>query len=319
MEMNRKAVSGITLTLLLISILIFNARSANSLVTTRTLNYETHHEQKGISLEEQLSMVYVLEDNDPDYSNPPFEDRLTIIDPSTHSKVMNVSQFNICETIGGWKLIAAVDEGQAVIISEIVPGRLLKYDAMGNEVFSIDRDIEAVDVSNDNRIYGLTDGTIYGDKVLILDTNGTILKEAPYGGVDIVVDDHSNSVWIVGADIKKLDKSLTFEFSIDPIAWCAVSVDFTGKGDVWVAERYYSGSTGRLLRISPDGNITKTIELDSAPCCLSVNRNDDSFWVALSGGSGGGLYKYNDDGEMVLKVESTNRWSVKVNQTDGSV
>jgi hypothetical protein len=271
-----------------------------------------------------ISAVYVLEDSDSNYTDPPFTDTLTIIDPVNHTKIQTLSKFNISETIGGYKIIAPSDNGTAVIMNELVPHKLLKYNEGGNEVFAKSLDLNSIDVSTDSNIYALTNGHIYGAKVLLLDSDGNQLSEAPYGGVDIVVDDDFNSVWIVGDTVKRLNKNLELQFSVtpNPITWTAVSVDFTDTGDAWVAERAYDHGTGanRLLKISmDDGSVLQTIDLgsDFTPTCLSVDRSHNNvFWVASPNG---GLHKFTDNGEEIDGIPGPESWSLKVNQDDGSV
>ena len=271
----------------------------------------------GICVAQPDEMVYIFEDNDPDYSNPPFEDTLSIINASTHEITNTISGFNIGETIGGQRAIATYTDGTC-IVAENVADRLSRWDAQGNCIFSIDMAIDAVDVSEEGYIYALTSsGTIYGKSTVILDGYGSIVKEAPFGGGDIVVDDKSNSVWIVGADIKRLNKDLTLQFSIDPIEWYAVSVDFDTNGDAWVAEREHldeSRSKNRLLKISPNGEIIQSIDLDSSPSCLSVDRKDDGIWVSTSEE----LYKFTSNGRKILEIDSGRGFSVKVDNSDRS-
>jgi len=267
-----------------------------------------------------LPMVYILENSDPDWTNPPFEDKLTIINPLTHTKVQTLSGFNFAQTVGGQRRIASSDNGQAVVICDKVAQHLLKYDVSGNLVFDLSRNIHSIDVAENSDIYALTTiNTIYGDKILLLNSEGAVLDEASFGGFDVAVDDNSNSVWIVGADIKRLNKELVEQFTVDPIGWVAVSVDFNSSGDAWVAEREHSqiqGSQNRLLKISKDnGSILETIDLSFSPFCLSVDRSDNSFWVASSNG----LLKYDQNGNELMQIETNDRWSVKVSQNDGSV
>ena len=271
---------------------------------------------KRLTTQSENKFVYVLDNNDPDYSNPPFNDTLFIINTSSHEVVNTISGFNTCETVGGWRVIAAYIDGTCVV-AEIVADRLSRWDAQGSCIFSIDMDIHAIDVSNDGYIYALTSGsgTIYGNTTVILDGYGNIIKEAPFGGIDIAVDDTSNSVWVVGADIKRLDKNLALLFSIDPIDWAAVSVDYTSDGKAWIAERYYYGERGRLICVSLGGDIIKEIELPNSPSCLSVDRTDDSIWVSTSGK----LYKFSSNGTKILEIDSGKGWSVKVDNSDRSV
>jgi hypothetical protein len=109
---------------------------------------------------------------------------------------------------------------------------MAKYTSSGYCVFSMNREMGAVDISGDGNIYALADSaTIFGEKVVKISQDGRIIKEASYGGVDIAVDDSSDSVWIAGADIKRLNRNLELQFSIDPIIWSVLSVDFTSGKD----------------------------------------------------------------------------------------
>ncbi len=263
-------------------------------------------------------MVYILEDNDPDIRNPPFEDRLTIINPADHTKVRTIAKFGICESIGAAKRLVAKDGGLECLIVDMVSNRLVKYDFTRDEVsVMMSRSMNSIYFSENGEIYGLTDGTIFGNKVLKMDQSGNIIKETSYGGFDIAVDDH-DSIWIVGANITRLNRNFNKQFSIDPVAWTALSVDFTSDGSAWICEGKHPevvGSKDRLLKISPNGDIVKTIDFTTRPLCVSVDRNDDSLWLAI----GNGLYKYDREGNLVKRVETQARWTVKVNQTDGSV
>ncbi len=266
-----------------------------------------HIEEK---TDQKMDFIYVLDNND----------RLSVINASSHEIVNTIDGLNINETIGGWRAIATYTDGTCIVAEFAArPMRLSRWDAQGKCIFSIEMDIYAVDVSENGYIYALNDpvGTIYGNTTVILDGYGNLIEEAPFGNVDIVVDDKFNSVWIVGADIKRMDKNLTLLFSIDPIEWSAVSVDFTTTGDAWVAERKHSDvpeSKNRLLKISPNGEIVQSIACDFYPSCLSVDRTDDSIWV-----SSNKLYKFSSNGTKILEIESGKGWSVKVDNGDRSV
>jgi hypothetical protein len=59
-------------------------------------------------------------------------------------------------------------------------------------------------------------------------------------------------------------------------------VDVSPDGSIWVAEREHpnvSGSTNRLLKISVNGQILKTVNLDWSPMCVRVDPSDGSLWV----------------------------------------
>jgi parallel beta-helix repeat protein len=299
---------------------VVNNETTGDTIVVRDGTYNENVDvNKRLTTQAENRFIYVLDNNDPDYSNPPFNDTFFIINARSHEIVNTISGFNICEGSGGWRALATYIDGTCVV-AENVASRLSRWDAQGNCIFSIDMNINAVDVSENGYIYALTDsGTIYGNTTVILDGYGNIIKEAPFGGIDIAIDDNSNSVWVVGANIKRLDKNLTLLFSIDPIDWAAGSVDYTSDGKAWIAEPYYGEERGRLICVSLEGDIIKEIELPNSPSCLSVDRTDDSIWVSTIFYPSGKLYKFSSNGTKILEIDSRKGWSVKVDNSDKSV
>lgn len=226
--------------------------------------------------------VWFLNDCDPDYQNIPFNDSLKLFQ-SDGSEIMSKSGFNICQQLSGTRLLAVTSNGDYCWLSENVGNKLSKIDKNGNLIKQIDKSIGAIDICSNGNIFALgTNGTIMGDSIYIFDSIGNVLKSAPYGGIDLVVDEAHNAVWIVGSDIKKLDLSLSLDFVIDPIAWTAMSVDFSTDGSVWVGEGEYVPGNGqdRILHISQTGIIIDSISLVSRPNCIRVNRKDGNIWIA---------------------------------------
>lgn len=193
--------------------------------------------------------------------------------------------------------------------------------------------------------YVLTsDNKIYGDGIVAIDSEGNIIKQSKeVQGFDIVVDPNANSLWLVGGDIKKCNMSLQIVQTIDPITWCAVSIDRGPDGSVRVVEREHidvSGSQNRLLRISSKGNILQNIPLnDLSPMCVRVNRTDGSVWVTGIRGRirkrlsfrqwppswrrtyqyiGPGTHKYSSGGKLLFEIKRGGH-SIDIDQSDGSV
>ncbi len=260
--------------------------------------------------------VLVIDDNDPDYENPPFDDTLYLV--GAKGKVIKtISGFNTCESVGAERTLALANDGSPVVC-ELAAHKMSKYDPDGNLVFSLDR-LDAVDISGNGDLYCLlSSGTIHGDSVLIIDpVSGEAKKRAEYGGIDLVVDDKNDSVWIVGANIKRLNRNLEEVFTIDPVAWCAVSVDYASDGSAWVAERglfLHGGSKDRLLNVSLDGKLLRRIDLGYCPFCVAVNRQNGDVWVAGTRG----LYKYNEKGKE-SRISRGGAFCVRVNPRDRSV
>jgi hypothetical protein len=244
--------------------------------------------------------VWVFHDEDSDYTNPPFGDTLEALD-ETGKSLFTRGGFNISQTIGGSRVIAAATpDGDAVLVCEDVARRLSKIDSKGETRFLIQRPISAVDVATDGTIFALEDytGTIYGQNVLRISPEGQVLGQAAQGGFDLAVDRENQAIFIVGADIKYLDFNLRRRWAIDPIAWSAVSVDVGRDGSAWVAERQHpqvSGSSNRLLRVSREGVVLRSIDLPYSPFCVRVDRKDGSVYVA-----GDQLYKYDADGTRMF-------------------
>jgi len=154
-------------------------------------------------------------------------------------------------------------------------------------LWRLDANIHSATVSRNGLVYALTStGTIYGDETVVINTNGEIKVRAKIGGFDLVLDEQRNVLWTVSSNIKKCDLDLNVLREVNIIGWCAVSVDLNSDGSIWVAERQHPNvktSQDRLLKISPDGVLLKTVTLDFSPMCLRVNPADGSLWVTGAG------------------------------------
>ena len=231
--------------------------------------------------------ILLLEDCDDDYKTPPFEDAVVIFD-SNAKPIRKVSNLNICETIGGSHALAASKDGEFFVLCEIVAKRLRAFRTeTGEPLWSLDGDFIAAVVAPDDEVYALSGRTIEGAEIKVIDRNGKIVRQAAIGGFDLVLDPERKAIWVVGGKITKCDLNLHSLVDLDPIPWCAVSVDVNPDGSVWIAEREHfqvARSTNRLLKISFDGRIVKSIYLDWSPVCVRVNHSDGSVWVTGSEG-----------------------------------
>ena len=227
--------------------------------------------------------VWYLNDCDPDYQIPPFNDSLKLYQPDG-TLLMSESNFNICQELSGIRRLAVTNDGENCWISENVSSKLSQINKNGDLIKQINKPIGAIDIHSNGNIFALGDnGSIYGDSIYIFDSSGNEINSAPFGGYDLVVDEAHNAVWIVGSDIKKLDLNLVLGFIIDPIEWSAMTVDFSNDGSVWVGEGMHSqipGSLDRILHISNNGNIIDSINMLWRPNCIRVNRKDNKIWIA---------------------------------------
>jgi len=226
--------------------------------------------------------VLVLEDSDSDFRTPPFEDAV-IMFGSNGKPVRKVGDLNICETVGGCRSLSVAEDGRFFTVCENVGNKLTAYQLKtGEQLWSLKGGFTCATMSQNGMVYALTSpGPIYGEQTLVID-GGRIARQASVGGFDLAVDANRNVLWLVGNKIKKCDLELRVLLEVNPIRWCAVSVDLNRDGSIWVAERQHpdvAQSTNRILRISSSGQILKTVGLPFGPLCLRVDRSDGSVWV----------------------------------------
>lgn len=230
-----------------------------------------------------LTRILVLDDYDSNFRHPPFQDTVFSFTPRGRP-IRKVGDLNICETIGGGRSLSVSRDGRFFVVCESVGKHLIAYDTQsGKRLWSQDGEYTAATVAPDGMTYAvISAGTIYGDQTVVVDQRGQIVKQTKVGGFDLAVDLEEKVLWLVGANIKQCDLDFNVLRELDPIPWCASSVDLNPDGTVWVAEREHSQvsqSTNRLFKISRGGVIKKTVDLGFSPFCLRVDRSDGSFWV----------------------------------------
>jgi hypothetical protein len=272
----------------------------------------------------------VLENCDDDYTTPPFEDAVSVCGSDARLG-RKVGGLNICETTGGCRALSVSTDGASFLVCENVGHKLTTYETgTGKRLWSLDGEFRSGVFSPEGTVYALTSkGTAHERRLVSIDSTGRIVREAEVAGFDIAMDADHAALWLVGADIKKCDLGLNVLFAVNPLKWCAVSVDVCADGSAWVAEREHlqvPGSKNRLLRISATGAVLKTVDLDWSPFCVRVDRSDGSVWV-----SGKGFRKilwwdqvwprtrkYDGTGSLLLAIDYGGH-SIDLDRSDGSV
>jgi len=264
--------------------------------------------------------IIILDDFDPDYTNPPFDDRVSILDyTGTLISHIYFSDFNISATIGGQRGLSASRDGNYFAVGQYItnPG-LSKYDMSGNLIFQVRGSVLAC-CFYQSRIYALTtDGTIFGDESFAVDGSGNIIASSSLSGFDLVVDDLHHWVWFVGVNVIRLDLDLNPLMTADPIIYLAISVDTDSLGNAWVCERNHPQiheSLNRVFKIAADGEILVTITDITAPSCVRVNKNTQYIWVA----HGNGISSYDPDGNLYQTVPGVPSRMLEIDPNDQSV
>ena len=247
-----------------------------------------------------LARVLVLDDSDPDFRALHPKDFVYAF--QNGKMIPKVAALNISQTVGGGRSLSAAPNGEFFVACENVANHITAYETKTTaQLWRLDANIHSATISHGGLIYALTStGTIYGDETVVINTNGQIKARAKIGGFDLVLDEQRKVLWTVSSNIKKCDLDLNVLKEIKIIGWCAVSVDLNPDGSIWVAERQHpnvSGSQDRLLKISPDGALLKTVNLDFSPMCLRVNPADGALWVTGAG------YRESKSAQMLKWVE----------------
>jgi len=258
------------------------------------------------------TQVWVLDDADLDFANSPFTDTLKVLlSDGTTNKIRG--DLNITQTIGGWRAITVNPDGQTSWVAQFgyTPNeKLTKFAIDGTQMVSlVGAHYTTVDVGlKSGNVYALDGTSISGDHVTVFDQYGAPLRQNSIGGVDLVVDEIHDSVWIVGDQIRRvgLDLNLKAGFTTISLGWTAVSVDYASDGTAWIAERQYTldplNGQNRLLHIGLDGAIlSDTYSLSFSPFCVRVDRATGAVWVAGETG----LHKYTPSSATLTQIDSS--------------
>ncbi len=226
--------------------------------------------------------VLVLEDCDRDFRTPPFED--AVITFAKGRPVRKLTGLSIAETVGACRSLSVAGNGHFLTVCENVAHTLTAYELnTGQPLWSVKGDFTSAISARNGIVYALaSDGTIYGKEILAIGQDGRVLKQAAVGGFDVALDEDRNALWLVGKDIKRCDLEFKVLQQLKPIGWCAVSVAVNRDGSVWLAERQHpdvARSTNRIFKVSPAGQVLKSVGLPFSPTCLRVNRSDGTVWV----------------------------------------
>jgi len=226
-------------------------------------------------------MLLVLDncDSNNKHETPPFGGAVFTLN-SKGELIKIVSGLGIGRSLRGCRSISASRDGRFFVVCENVANKLTMYEtATGKELWSLSGLFTSAVIAN-NVVYAVNKTSVFA-----IDSSGTIIKHSKDGGFDITVDPSGDCLWIVGFDIKKLNLDIQVLLTVDPIGAVAFSVDVNPDGSIWVAEHHIPGARAikkcknRLLKISPDGSILKTIDLNFSPKSVRVDRSNGSVWV----------------------------------------
>lgn len=272
--------------------------------------------------------IWVLDNSDDDYTTPPFDDTIVILDASG-KETHRISGLNIAQSVGSVKRIAASPGGEYALIAENVAKVLSRYDASGKKVWSVPLSVTGLELAPNGFAYALTStGRLDQGSIVALDpSDGSVLAEVDGPGVDLVVDSEHEAVWTVGMDVRKYSLDLKHQVTSRRISWCAVSADYSSDGTLWVAERQHPnvrGSGNRILHFDREGRLLGRYDIDDSPLCLAVDRTDTTVWVATTNWlpddtKDGRLYQLDQAGTVKRRIETGPIFTVRVSDWDQTI
>lgn len=246
-------------------------------LTTISMSKPTQIPQK--TSNDAVPKLLILDDcdKDNDLGTPPFGDTILLLNSQGDLKKY-VHRLRTNNVRGA---LSVSEDGRFFIVCENALNRLIMYEtATGREFWSLSGIFTSATISN-NIVYAINIQNAYA-----IDTTGTIIKHIRSGGIDIAVDQSHDCIWIVGNKISKYNPGLQPEFEIsltqNPSHAAAFSVDICPDGSAWVAERSadeINSGRNKLVKISSDGEIIKSTELNFYPLCIRTNPSDGSVWV----------------------------------------
>lgn len=266
--------------------------------------------------------VVVVDDFDPDYTNPPFDDRFTILtfDPATNTIVADTPHagFNTSEMVGASRAMAVAPGGSSITLVE--NQKLSTFDASGAPVglpITESASFCSVSLAN-NRIYTTRCNDTMGLRAFDAATHGEVAG-SPSGmtGFDLVVDAQRNALWSVGTSLWRGDAATLQGTSIVSYRFRSVSIDLAADGSVWVAERGTEAAGYNMLHHYSAAGVELAADakpLTADPYNVRVHPTTGDVWYAGENG----VVRYDAAGAHAVDSSGV-FWSLAIDPTTGIV
>lgn len=263
------------------------------------------------------STILVLDDCEPDFRQPRPRDRLVALRPNGTATPL-FTNFNICQTIGGCRMVAVAPDASFFVAAENVGNRLVAATLDGKVLWEKRGHYQSAAIAPSGKVYALTStGKIYGAETVVFEPGGQISRTGSVSAFDLALDPRHQALWLAGKDVKRCDLDLNVLTNFTGIGWCASSIDAAPDGSAWVAERQHPDvrvSTNRLFQISTNGALVRVIGLGWSPTCVRVDHSDGSIWAtgaAVSKSIAGRLLEAieNRTGKLPLSRKRREAWA----------
>ncbi len=224
------------------------------------------------------SMILVLEDCDSDnkLSTAPYGDTASLLD--SRGQLIRVVARGLIIT-DGCRGLSISEDGRFFAVCDRALNTLTVYEtATGRKLWSLLGIFNSAVFAN-NLLYASNSESIFA-----IDNTGIIVQHARIGAFDIAIDRARNYFWISGLDIKKCNLDLEPVLTVERIRGIGgpLLIEVNPDGSIWIAqkdayERY--SSENRLVKVSPEGKVLQTINLEFSPARVCIDRSDSSVWT----------------------------------------
>jgi uncharacterized protein (TIGR03067 family) len=229
--------------------------------------------------------VAVLDDSDPDYKGDgPHGDGIRVLSREG-KELFALTGLNNCQTIGSNHAVAIDAKRGRIYFRQLVARRVTALDFSGTTLFEVDEfhaDSLAVDPATGN-VWCLTGKALGDGETVVVNDRGELVASYPIDGFDIAHDPKTDTFWIVGKSIVKLDRRGEVVFRKSPGGWARVSVAINPRdGSAWIAERRHPGvaaSAALLLHLDSKGNELQRIDFPGDPFCVACDPETGTAWV----------------------------------------
>jgi len=223
------------------------------------------------------AMVLVLEDCDSDnkLSTAPYGDTVSLI--NSKGELIRVVARGLCITDRGCELSISED-GRFFAVCDRAANILTVYEtATGRKLWSLLGIFNSAVFAN-NLLYAYNSESIF-----VIDNSGTIVKHSRLGAFDIAIDKAHNCLWLSGLDIKKCNLDMETVLTVKSFGGLKVPfiIEVNPDGSIWIAQDAYEqyGRENKLIKISPEGKVLLTINLEFYPAHICLDKSDGSVWT----------------------------------------
>ena len=294
--------------------------------------------------------VLVLNDCDND-NNPetiPPGDSLLMLD--ANGEIVNkIEGLQIKKAANNASVICVSEDSQYFAVCENAANKVTIFEtSTGKEYRSakwLDKSFSSVEYAN-NLLYAYNSSCI-----LPMDINDMNDEDADEYWFTYLsntkFDKADNSIWVTGIDIRRFDYKFNLLAKIESIDNLSmrniVSIDIDSQGFCWIAFSNQEENYSNLVKLSPQGDIIKNIQLDAAVDFIIIDKSDNNVWItSITSNKDYSLigdewpdtinelhdtiqtnlitytYKYDSNGTEILKINKGG-YSLDIDPSDSSI